>query len=273
MWETATHPRGTFIPARAWLITLPEMYKTLLRKHNVYLQSTTAIALEGTHAEVATTEIAVTSERVLIREYLTRKSTLIESMEQTNKTESDGKWLFIVRKHNVSAAVRFLNKELQDLFQKVVPNGLKFDGLPIPCHANNAASKAVGSYAAVIEIDTTTQTTENPTQSKTTGYVSHNDLEAKLTFLREELEASQQAAVAEIQQNLQQHLETALHSIVAVMQKELIIQINNTMTETITSTLNAALGGANQKGSSSPLNTAVGPGRVKQSSASSAREQ
>eukprot|EP00957_Ditylum_brightwellii_P044893 3404604-Ditylum_brightwellii.AAC.1 len=51
MWETATHPRGTFIPARAWLITSPETYKTLLRKHNVYLQSTTAIALEGIHVD------------------------------------------------------------------------------------------------------------------------------------------------------------------------------------------------------------------------------
>eukprot|EP00957_Ditylum_brightwellii_P056900 4313672-Ditylum_brightwellii.AAC.1 len=79
--------------------------------------------------------------------------------------------------------------------------------------------------------------------------------------------------MAEIKQNLQQHLEKALHSLVGVMQKELIIQINNTMTETITSTLNVALGSANQKGASSPLNTAVGPGRVEQSSASSAQEK
>eukprot|EP00957_Ditylum_brightwellii_P088287 6725658-Ditylum_brightwellii.AAC.1 len=79
--------------------------------------------------------------------------------------------------------------------------------------------------------------------------------------------------MAEIQQNLQQHFKTALHSLVAVMQKELITQINNTMMETITSTLNSALGGANQKGASSPLNTAVGPGCVEQSSASSAGEK
>eukprot|EP00957_Ditylum_brightwellii_P154530 11760277-Ditylum_brightwellii.AAC.1 len=67
--------------------------------------------------------------------------------------------------------------------------------------------------------------------------------------------------MAEIQQNLQQHLKTALHSLVEVMQKELIIQINNTMTETITPALNIALGSANQKGASSPLSAAVGLGR------------
>eukprot|EP00957_Ditylum_brightwellii_P138198 10534997-Ditylum_brightwellii.AAC.1 len=185
-------------------------------------------------------------------------------MEQTNKTTSDGKWLFIVRKHNVSAVVKFLDKELQEIFQTVVPKELKFDGLPIPHRAKNAASRAVGLYAAVlqgmanpqeeedtpiqcnqnpiraqkrqvIKIDTTTQITENTTQSKTNEYASNKDLEAKITLLREEFLASQKVAMAEIQQNLQQHLETALHSLVGVMQKELIIQINNMMMETITS--------------------------------------
>eukprot|EP00957_Ditylum_brightwellii_P200889 15313461-Ditylum_brightwellii.AAC.1 len=144
MWETTTHPKGVFIPARAWLITLSEMYKTLLQKHNTYLQNTTAIALEGIHLEVATTEIEVNSEWIPVQEYLTRKSNLIESMEQTNKTTSDKKWLFIVRKHNVNKAVKFLDNELQEIFQTVVPKELKFDGIPIPSRAKSASSRAVG---------------------------------------------------------------------------------------------------------------------------------
>eukprot|EP00957_Ditylum_brightwellii_P078327 5955837-Ditylum_brightwellii.AAC.1 len=89
MWETTTHPKGMFILARAWLITSPETYKTLLQKHNVYLQNTTAIALEGIHSKVAKTEIERNSEWKSVQEYLTRKSNLIESMERTNKTDSD----------------------------------------------------------------------------------------------------------------------------------------------------------------------------------------
>eukprot|EP00957_Ditylum_brightwellii_P127100 9690305-Ditylum_brightwellii.AAC.1 len=111
MWETTTHPKGMFIPARAWLITLLETYKTLLQKHNAYLQNTTAIVLEGIHSEVAKTEIERNSEWKSVQEYVTRKSNLMESMERTNKTDSDGKWLFIVRKHNVSAVANFLDNK------------------------------------------------------------------------------------------------------------------------------------------------------------------
>eukprot|EP00957_Ditylum_brightwellii_P031362 2377248-Ditylum_brightwellii.AAC.1 len=140
-----------FIPARVWLITLPETYKTLLRKHNAYLQNTTAIALEGIHSNVAKTAIEGNSEWKSVQEYLTRKSNLIELMERTNKTDSDRKLLFIVRKQNVSAAANFLDNELQEIFKTVVPEDLKFDGFPSPSRAKSTASRAVGLYAAVLQ--------------------------------------------------------------------------------------------------------------------------
>ena len=73
----------------------------------------------------------------------------------------------------------------------------------------------------MIKIDTTTQITENTTQSKTNEYAINKDTEEKIRLLWEELLASQKAAMAEIQKNLQQHLETALHSLVRVMQKRI----------------------------------------------------
>eukprot|EP00957_Ditylum_brightwellii_P141140 10752607-Ditylum_brightwellii.AAC.1 len=64
---------------------------------------------------------------MLIKEYLLQKTDLIESMESTNTSTEKGKWFFIVKKANVVAASTFLDNELKTLYQKVVPNDLKFD--------------------------------------------------------------------------------------------------------------------------------------------------
>eukprot|EP00957_Ditylum_brightwellii_P073151 5560372-Ditylum_brightwellii.AAC.1 len=50
---------------------------------------------------------------------------LIESMECTNVSNDGGKCFFIVKKSNVSAASKFLDKELQLLYQRVVSHNLR----------------------------------------------------------------------------------------------------------------------------------------------------
>eukprot|EP00957_Ditylum_brightwellii_P109599 8359305-Ditylum_brightwellii.AAC.1 len=89
-WNSATYC-GKFVPAKAWLITSPDAYRSLLNGHYIYIENTTSITIEGFHLRVASTDIVVSGEKVLIKDYLLRKTNLIESMERTNSSGDTGK--------------------------------------------------------------------------------------------------------------------------------------------------------------------------------------
>eukprot|EP00957_Ditylum_brightwellii_P188903 14379468-Ditylum_brightwellii.AAC.1 len=69
----------------------------------------------------------------------------------------------------MNAVLAFLLRELQVLYQQVVPNGLTFDNMPILCRTNNKAARTVGTYPSVLvrlgntqdEIDIGTNPTDN----------------------------------------------------------------------------------------------------------------
>eukprot|EP00957_Ditylum_brightwellii_P073081 5553714-Ditylum_brightwellii.AAC.1 len=82
-WNSATY-RGKFVPAKVWLITSPDAYRSLLNGHYKYIENTTSITIEGFHPRVASKDIVVFGEKVLIKDYLLRKTNLIKSMERTN---------------------------------------------------------------------------------------------------------------------------------------------------------------------------------------------
>eukprot|EP00957_Ditylum_brightwellii_P051015 3868567-Ditylum_brightwellii.AAC.1 len=71
-------------------------------------------------------------------------------MERTNLLEERGRQLFICKKKDVQEVSDFLDKELQKLYQSVVPSGLKFDRMPVPKHNNHKITRAIGSYADVL---------------------------------------------------------------------------------------------------------------------------
>eukprot|EP00957_Ditylum_brightwellii_P180543 13752808-Ditylum_brightwellii.AAC.1 len=50
----------------------------------------------------------------------------------------------------MNAVVAFLDKELQVMYQQVVPNSLIFDNMLIPCRTNNKSVRAIGTYADVL---------------------------------------------------------------------------------------------------------------------------
>eukprot|EP00957_Ditylum_brightwellii_P152740 11626580-Ditylum_brightwellii.AAC.1 len=125
-------PRGLFLPARGWLVTSPASYKALLKQHNNYLNTNTVIALEGLHPNVLDKEIAVSNKNVSVQDYLIKQPKVIESMECTNLSNEKGKW------------------EIQALYQRVVPSGLRFDAMPIPRCTNSRAQRMMGSYTAVL---------------------------------------------------------------------------------------------------------------------------
>eukprot|EP00957_Ditylum_brightwellii_P207629 15353802-Ditylum_brightwellii.AAC.1 len=87
MWNTQAS-QGTFVPAKAWLITTLDTYRTLVCTHNNYITNVTAIKIE---AMVAEKEIEVENKKVTIKHYLQTMTTLIELMKMTNNSGSKGK--------------------------------------------------------------------------------------------------------------------------------------------------------------------------------------
>eukprot|EP00957_Ditylum_brightwellii_P080187 6098981-Ditylum_brightwellii.AAC.1 len=150
-YNCPTKPCKAFVLSKAWLLTSPESYKNILRCHNRYLNSTTAVVIKGICSTFLEQEIAGADEDIMIRDYLLRKCLMIESMERTNKTEETGKHFFICKKTNATSVMAFLERELQSLYQKVVPSVLKYKRMPIPCRTNNKAARAVGSYKDVLQ--------------------------------------------------------------------------------------------------------------------------
>eukprot|EP00957_Ditylum_brightwellii_P117403 8954528-Ditylum_brightwellii.AAC.1 len=86
-WNSATY-RGKFVPAKAWLITSPDAYRSLFNGHYKYIDKTTSITIKGFHPRVASKDIAVSGEKILIKEYLLGKTNLIKSMERTNSSDA-----------------------------------------------------------------------------------------------------------------------------------------------------------------------------------------
>eukprot|EP00957_Ditylum_brightwellii_P157241 11967272-Ditylum_brightwellii.AAC.1 len=72
-WEHKTKPCSVFVPVHTDLITSPETYKQLLQNHSAYIQSTTAVAIEGLHPMILEKEITVDKEMVSAQEYLLHK--------------------------------------------------------------------------------------------------------------------------------------------------------------------------------------------------------
>eukprot|EP00957_Ditylum_brightwellii_P124998 9528767-Ditylum_brightwellii.AAC.1 len=82
--------------------------------------------------------------------YLLKKSKVIESIKQTNLSEEKRKWFFIVNKENVNRASIYLDREIQALYQHIIPKELQYDNISILRRTNNRAQRTVGSYFKVL---------------------------------------------------------------------------------------------------------------------------
>eukprot|EP00957_Ditylum_brightwellii_P027109 2048995-Ditylum_brightwellii.AAC.1 len=71
-------------------------------------------------------------------------------MECTNSSEDKGKWFFVVQKKNITAASNFLDIALQMLYQKGIPNDLKFYHTPTPMGTYTCAAQVFNSYANIL---------------------------------------------------------------------------------------------------------------------------
>eukprot|EP00957_Ditylum_brightwellii_P000095 6878-Ditylum_brightwellii.AAC.1 len=92
-------------------------------------------------------------------------------MERKTKTEGSGKWFCIVKKVNATEATKLLDKEIQELYQHIVPNNLRLNNIPIPCWVNTTSINAFGSYTEVLHELANPQKEET---TETTGKMNKN---------------------------------------------------------------------------------------------------
>jgi hypothetical protein len=161
------------------LIESPTMLCNLLRRHNKYLQDTTAITLFGMSSESLDSPVTLDSGEVLdLKEFLMKYAPGILGMEETNKTESDGKWFIMTKKSKAIAVTDFLDKHLKNIYEEFVNEEDLLPGFDYPRRAPATTSRAfrpastnVGTYANVLRAySSNPQEDETPDQADKEQY-------------------------------------------------------------------------------------------------------
>jgi hypothetical protein len=158
VYANQSFTKGMFVPAGIHLIESPTMLCNLLRRHNKYLQDTTAITLFGMSSELLDSPVTLDSGDVLdLKEFLMKYAPGILGMEETNKTESDGKWFIMTKKSKAIAVTEFLDKHLKNIYEEFVNEEDLLPGFDYPRRAPATNSRAfrpastnVGTYANVL---------------------------------------------------------------------------------------------------------------------------
>eukprot|EP00978_Attheya_sp_CCMP212_P041607 scaffold240595_cov63-Attheya_sp.AAC.7 len=130
-----------FVPAGIHLIESPAILCSLLRRHNKYLPQMTAVPIFGIKVEAFDAVVTKDSGEVMdISEYISQFLPCIEKFEQTNKTESKGKWFIITKKTQVNAVYEFIDKTFKRLFEQFASPDEPFPGIPHPSRATQEST-------------------------------------------------------------------------------------------------------------------------------------
>ena len=156
--------RGMFVPSGIHLMESPTVLCNLLRRHNKYLQTTSAVPIFGMKAHALQTEIILEKddEKLDLEEFTQRFFPCIESIEPTNKTNSEGKWFIICRQPQLTAVHNYVDETLLDIYTRFAAKEDLFPGYPSPRRIPTrqgtkikgkempAPPKIVGTYAAIL---------------------------------------------------------------------------------------------------------------------------
>eukprot|EP00957_Ditylum_brightwellii_P025728 1947110-Ditylum_brightwellii.AAC.1 len=89
---------GVFVPQGLFRITGEEAHKYQLRAHNKYVSSTTLVAIAGMHRDAMEAQIVIDGGKMTLEYYINNVNPTIESVQETNKTDEEGKWLLMCTK-------------------------------------------------------------------------------------------------------------------------------------------------------------------------------
>eukprot|EP00978_Attheya_sp_CCMP212_P010578 scaffold25720_cov61-Attheya_sp.AAC.2 len=147
-----------FVPTGIHQIESPAVLYSLLRRHNKYLQTTTAVSIFGIKEDALDSPVTLESGEILdLKEFLLTYVPGLAGIEETNKSESEGKWFFMVKKAKITAVTNFLHKHLKEICKQFVNEEDLFPDFPCPRRAPAATPRAphpvsttVGTYTSVL---------------------------------------------------------------------------------------------------------------------------
>eukprot|EP00957_Ditylum_brightwellii_P123181 9392025-Ditylum_brightwellii.AAC.1 len=109
---------GAFIPQGLFRITGEEAYKYHLRAHNKYISSTTLVAIVGMHCNAMEAQIVIDGGKMALEHYINNVNSTIDLVQETNKTDEEGKWLLVCTKADTPRVIRFVDFVHPTIFEE-----------------------------------------------------------------------------------------------------------------------------------------------------------
>eukprot|EP00957_Ditylum_brightwellii_P111981 8539612-Ditylum_brightwellii.AAC.1 len=123
---------GLFVPQGLFRMAGEGAYKYHLRSHNEYINNTTLVAVVGLHRDAMKSKIVNDGKEMTLEYYLNKGNAVIESVEETPKTEEEDFTLLVI-------------------FDEHIVDADKMIGYDHPWHHHNSGNKTIGSYAASLQ--------------------------------------------------------------------------------------------------------------------------
>ena len=151
--EKKALPQGIFIPTGTQQILGPATMVSLLRQHNMFLATTTMIALEGIDEEVMwESSLSINSStNGTLDQKLRHDFPGIQTIEKTNSTVTTGKWFVVINKKDESSFHDYIDESLPRIFSSIEVNGMMLNMTPPKRSGAMKSSEVVGSYASVLK--------------------------------------------------------------------------------------------------------------------------
>ena len=164
MGEGENTPRWIFVPTGLHLISSPALVKASLRHQNEYIESITAIPVEGI-TESMMKQGDANNESV--ENQLFQNCSGIESIERTSLLGSRGRWLLIVQKAQQDAIREYIMRNILSKHERTGMSSLP--GVPVSFAGSLIGPTTVGNYAEVLRKNLTPTSIDLTTNTHNTG--------------------------------------------------------------------------------------------------------
>eukprot|EP00957_Ditylum_brightwellii_P172161 13106189-Ditylum_brightwellii.AAC.1 len=115
-----------FVPTGYYMVMSVEDFKVVLRRQNACLQSVNAIAVKGISDSTMWEHIKINGDKTSLG-YFLKEVEGLEAIEQTNKTEKEGKWFFICKKEVHRKIKNLIDSTLPLIFQEQISSVNKLE--------------------------------------------------------------------------------------------------------------------------------------------------
>eukprot|EP00957_Ditylum_brightwellii_P150962 11494812-Ditylum_brightwellii.AAC.1 len=86
-----------------------------------------------------------------LEHYINNVNSTIELVQETNKTDEEGKWLLVCTKADTPRVIRFVDFVLPTIFEEHITEVEKIIGYDCPQRHHNSGNKTIRSYVATLK--------------------------------------------------------------------------------------------------------------------------